>query len=337
MLGKVIFSYKGTSYPNNYSLLDLDRLLQPRVYSFDIKEIFLKLKSKYYDRNIMGTKYSLSAEKSAEFTEKRQEIVSLLINTPLVHFNFHNFISSCGLKSISIELPSHYVVQKSLKKCNLHFYCPFCNAFLITSVYPYIKTICHKNAGRKYYYKTFLVWYKNVELNFQACLWNIFYIHFENLSTRFNIKEYIFSMKPSFNVNENKSTSMFDVMFLCLEVYDISESSAEEIYDYSKEVFKEWSKSIGTELQFDFDVYEIDFFTKDMFDIVSVLLYRIPIEVYFSLGVNLSYYQYLYSSFFTNSSIFKKYIYLHSRKPFIYRLFDEFRTDRDYRFLNLSK
>lgn len=336
MFIRLLFSIKNTFCSNNFTLTDLDKLLQPRIYSFDIKEILLKLRSKYYEKNIMGTKYSIDIEKSNEFYKKKQEVIGLLINTPLVYFNFYNFMSQCKARSISVEVPSNTLIKKSVKRCNLHFYCPVCNAFLILSSYPYIKTICSKSAIEKYKYKTFLLYYKNVGLNFKGCLWNVFYLHFESLSSKFGINEYLFSVKPSFNDNWNENVSMFDAMFLCLGNYSISQEKAEEIYEYSKNVFDGWSKNLGVSLGFDFDAYEVDFFTKDMFDVISIMLYRIPIDIYFSVGISPNYYQYLYSYFFTNSEIFKKYIFLFSKKRFILQLFNEFRTERDYRFLKIK-
>ncbi len=341
---------KNTDYVDLVTLDEMFEKFQPRLLSYDIKQIFVKLNPQIKERlfgdnissglKIMGSKFTLPKERVIELVEKQNEIVSLLMESPLVFYNFHNFMSRCSSSAMSVILPSHYIIRDTNKKCNLYFLCPICNAYLLLYLYAFLHLqVRERSKGKVYKRKTLLLCYRNFNFNFKFYIRDLIFVFVENFLQRFFPGvDYLFVIRPAFQrqVDKNKE-SLFDVYLLLLDCLDLQFMSYRTLHQWSFEQLSELGKSVDTTINFDFEAYQVDFFVKDLFDVVSVLLYRLPLELYMEQGIQLSYYHYLMTYFYVHSDIFKTFMFLFNKKKFINELYTEFREKRYYRHFKMEQ
>jgi len=327
-----IVSFKNTKFSNNFSIEDLSNILVPRITVSDVVESALVTWTYNKERNRVrayGKKFIVNSEKAEELARKRDEIIHLLMNSPVNIFDFHSFLYKCGVRRIVVEVPSSSIIRKGVMRCYLHLYCPICNGFLLVSFYP--KIISQVNLKKFTLQKeTFLVYIKNLNLNFKAFLKEMIIAVFKAFCKKFNITDYFYSIKPAFNQSKLGKESLFDVFFICVEPFEINEMKAKEMYYYLLELFEKLGKKVDLDVKFDYDCYKINFFEKDLFDAFSIILYRIPVEIYYQMGIKLNYYQYLFSHYFSKVELFNKLHFLYSKKSMIEELFTDFKKEKFY-------
>lgn len=327
---KKLLSYKQTNF-ESFTLEELENLLIPRVNYSDLieKDIWIKLKGK--NKSQVVTKlFQVNKEKVNELVEKRLELIHLLMNTPLNYFDFHVYLSKCIIKQIYCYFPSSSLVQERIHRCYLHLYCPICNVYYLFTLLPKVRVQIEKyfqNMNRK----TLLIYLKNINLNFNAFWYGYIYIIFRLLCGKFNINHFGFSIRPAFNVSLDNKQSLMDIIFLSFEPIELNDLQIQNIFNYLNELLEILSKKLNYKVKFDCEFYEVDFFEKELFDYLSLIYYRIPIDIYFKQGINPSYYQYLFSGYWIHGKDFRSLLFLFGKKSFIEELYNDFIGRRYYK------
>lgn len=328
---KKVFTFKNTKY-DSFSFIDLQDLFQPRITFNDINEIDILIRdSRFYNKKKVKSKsFRVSKEKSYELSEKRLELVHLLLNTPLNYYDFHVYLSKCKITNIFVYFPSSVFVQNNISRCHLHTYCPICNSYFLLSIFPKIHyqiSLVNNSLNRK----TILIYIKNLNLNFNAFWYGYLYIVFRLFSEKFKFKHYSFSIRPAFNNVLKSKESLFDILFVGLEPLDTSEFNLKWMYNVLTELFDIIGKKLKLTVQFDCEFYVVDLFEKEIFDYLSIVYYRIPIDIYFKQGVNPSYYQYLYSGYWINGPNFRSFFLCFGKKSFIEELYNDWIGKKHYK------
>jgi len=324
---KLIYLADKTEYFNRFKFTDFFDLYQPRISFLDIKHYNIpisKLPKYLRKEKISGKLFYVSPDKASELNKAKREVYAHFINSPLALFNIHTFLWECKAKAIRLVYPSSFNVRNFSKRCNLIMYCTNCNALFHLYHYPILEKYC--NEIKKYYNnpKTLLLYLKNINLSFKELNLGIFDTLIELIEKEMNIKEYLIAVRPSFDIAKDKKETLFDIIFLSLlPFYQVSENIAISLYVLVDKILENFGKKSNRSILFDFECYEVDYYLYEVFDIITCMFYRIPVEIYWRNDINLNYYSYLFSYFVNKGKYFDNIQQFFSVKTLLRRIYEK--------------